>query len=40
MDIKTCSRCNIEKHIDKFYKRYSECKDCNIKRVLNQYYGN
>ena len=28
----------IEKHINNFYKRYSECKDCNIKRGVSRYY--
>ena len=29
--------CNIEKHINNFYKKYSECKDCNIKRGVKRY---
>ena len=29
---KTCTVCNIEKLIDNFHKKYSECKYCNIKR--------
>ena len=32
--------CNIEKHINNFYKNYSECKDCNRTRGLNRYYEN
>ena len=32
MDTKTCTMCNIEKHINNFYKRYTECKDCNRTR--------
>ena len=40
MDIKTCTVCNIEKRINNFYKRYSECKDCNIKRGVRRYLGN
>ena len=32
--------CNIEKHINKFYKKYSEYKDCNIKRGVKRYYDN
>ena len=32
--------CNIEKHINNFYKRYSECKDCNIKRGVERYFDN
>ena len=40
MDTKTCSMCNIEKHINSFYKKYSECRHCNRKRGLKRYYGN
>ena len=40
MDKKTCTVCNIEKHINNFYKKYSECKDCNIKGGVNCYYDN
>ena len=32
MENKTCTVCNIEKHINNFYKKYSECKECNIRR--------
>ena len=32
--------CNIEKHINTFYKKYSECKDCNIERRVKRYYTN
>ena len=32
--------CNIEKHIKKFYKKFSECKDCNDTRALKRYYEN
>ena len=32
--------CNIEKHINNFYKNYSECRDCNRARGLKRYYGN
>ena len=32
--------CEIEKHINYFYKRYSECKDCNIKRGVKRYSDN
>ena len=38
MESKSCTQCNIEKHINNFYKNYSECKDCNIKRGLKRYY--
>ena len=32
--------CNNRKQIKKFYKRYSECRDCKIKRVVKRYYDN
>ena len=32
--------CNIEKHINNFYKKYSECRDCNRTRGLKRYYEN
>ena len=40
MDNKFCTVCNIEKHINDFYKKYSECKACNIKRGVKRYYEN
>ena len=40
MDGKSCTMCNMEKHINNFYKRYSECKDCNRTRGLKRYYEN
>ena len=40
MDTKICSMCNIEKHINNFYKKYSECRDCNRARGLKRYYEN
>ena len=40
MDDKTCTVCNIEEHIINFYKKFSECKDCNSKRGVNRYYDN
>ena len=40
MDNKICTVCNIEKQINKFYKKYSECKAYNIKRGVNRYYNN
>ena len=30
----------MEKHVNNFYKKYSECKDCNRKRGLKRYYEN
>ena len=35
MNAKTCATCKIEKHINKFYKRLSECEDCNRARAWN-----
>ena len=40
MESKICTQCNLEKHIDKFYKKYSECKVCNIKRGVKRYFDN
>ena len=35
-----CTICNIEKDINSFYKKYSECIDCNRTRGLKRYYEN
>ena len=40
MDTKMCTICNIEKHINNFYKTYTECIDCNRERGLKRYYEN
>ena len=40
MDTKMCIMCKIEKHINNFYKKYSECRDCNLARGLKRYYEN
>ena len=40
MDTKTCRMCIIEKHINNFYQKYSECKDCNRTKVLKRHYEN
>ena len=40
MESKICTQCNIEKHINNFYKNYSEFNDCNIKRGVKRYYDN
>ena len=40
MDNKTCTVCKIEKQIMNFYKKFSECKACNIKRAVKRYYNN
>ena len=40
MDTKTCTMCNIEKQINKFYKKCSECRDCNRARGLKRFYEN
>ena len=40
MDTKNCSMCNIEKHINNFCEKYSECRDCNRTIGLKRYYEN
>ena len=40
MDTKTCTICKIENHINNFYKKSSECRDCNRTRGLKRYYEN
>ena len=40
MSTKTCTICNNEKDINNFYKKYSECIDCNRARGLKRYYEN
>ena len=40
MDSKMCTICNIEKHTNNFYKKYTECIDCNSSRGLKRYYEN
>ena len=40
MDTKMCTICNIEKHINNFYKKYTECIDCNRARGLKRHYEN
>ena len=40
MEGKTYTLCNMEKHINNFYKTYSDCKDCNRTRGLKRYYEN
>ena len=40
MEKKTCTVCNIGKHINNLYKNYSECKNCNIKKGVKWYYVN
>ena len=37
LESKNCTQCNIEKHINKVYRKYSVCKDCNSKRQLKRY---
>ena len=38
MESKTCTICKIERHINNFYKQYSECRDCNRTRGLKRNY--
>ena len=40
MDTKICSMCNIEKYLTNFYKKDSECRDCNRATGLKRYYEN
>ena len=40
MNTKTCTMCDIEKDINNFYKKYTECIDCNRARRLKTYYEN
>ena len=37
-DTKTCSMRIVEKHTNKFYKKFRECRDCNRARRLNGFY--
>ena len=37
MESNRCTMCKIEKHYNNFYKMYSECKDCNTKRLKRSY---
>ena len=32
MDRTICTHCNIEKHIEQFYNKYTEFKNCNSNR--------
>ena len=38
--VKTYVSCKTEKRIEDFYYKDSECKTCNIKKVLKRYYNN
>ena len=40
MDTEKCTMCNNEKHINNFYKKYSEYRDCNRTRGLKRFYEN
>ena len=40
MDSKICTHCKIEKSIEKFYNKNTECKVCNSNRSLKCYYEN
>ena len=40
MDSEKCTMCNIEKHMNNFCERYSECKECNRTRGLERCDGN
>ena len=38
MKRKSCTQCNIEKNIEDFYNKYTECKVCNSNRSFKRYY--
>ena len=40
MDTKMCTIFKIEKHTKNFYKKYTECIDCNRARGLKRYHEN
>ena len=40
MERKNCTRCNIEKHIEDFYDKFTERKNCNSIRSLKRYCEN
>ena len=40
MNTKICTICTTEKDINNFYKKYTECIDCNRARGLKRYYEN
>ena len=40
MDREICCMCTIEKHIEDFYNKYTDCEDGNAKRSLKRYYEN
>ena len=40
MERKICTRCNVEKNFEGFYKQHTECKTCNSNRSLKRYYEN
>ena len=40
MERKVCTNCNIEKNIENFYNKFSECKDCNSDRSVQCYHEN
>ena len=37
MDSKICTCCNIEKSLEDFYNKYTECKLCNGNRSLKRF---
>ena len=40
MNTKTCTICNTGKDTNNFYKKYTECIDCNRARGVKRYYEN
>ena len=40
MEHKTCRMCHIEKHVNIFFKKHTECKNCKNIRSSKCYYEN
>ena len=40
MESNLSSMCNIEKHINNFYKKISECEECNSETGQKRYHEN
>ena len=38
MERKYCTHCNVEKKIEDFYNKYTDCKNCQRIRSLKRYY--
>ena len=40
MESKIFTQCKVEKHINTFQEKFTDCKSCNKKRSLKSYYQN